>query len=291
MKASTLTGIIAGIIAIFGAFLWEGGTLDTLFMLPAMTIVIGGTLAAGLAGTSFRQMSKIPALFRVAVSPKKYDIETIIKQIVEYSTYARREGILSLESRLDKLKHPYLKKLFEICIDGADPQVLQNIAHNEMHHLEERHNSNIGLFEKLGGYSPTFGIIGTVMGLISVLASAGSDPEVLIHHIASAFIATMWGILLANILWLPLADKLRTLHDSEMQLMEVMLEGVYAVQLGETPTVIRSRLISALPLYRQREILRNQKARFQTLKTNESPSSGNGSKTPAEESEEAKQGG
>ncbi len=255
MKASTLIGILFGLIAIFGAFLWEGGTIETLFMLPAMTIVFGGTLAAGLAGSSMKQMAKIPQLFKLSISPPHYNLDEIINQIVYFSGVARREGLLAIEPLLKKAKHPFLKKLFEICIDGADPQTLQEIVETEIHHITERHNANINLFVKMGGYSPTMGIIGTVMGLISTLAAAGSDPNVLIHHIASAFIATMWGILMANIVWLPIGDKLKLLHNQEMQILQVMLTGVYAVQLGETPSVIRSRLISAYPLSEQEKML------------------------------------
>jgi chemotaxis protein MotA len=258
MKMSTLFGIILGVVAIFGAYLLEGGLIATLFMGPAMLIVFGGTLAAGLIGSSLKQMGKLPKLIGLAISPPQYQLDEIINQIVYFAGVARREGILAIEPMLKNSKHPFLRKLFEICIDGADPQTLQEIVQTEIHHITERHNSNISLFVKMGGYSPTMGIIGTVMGLISTLASAGDDPNVLIHHIATAFIATMWGIFMANLFWLPIGDKLRALHNEEMQILQVMLSGVYAVQLGETPSVIRSRLISAFPLSKQPELLKNK---------------------------------
>lgn len=256
MKISTIIGIIVGFLAIFGGYIWEGGTFDSLFMLPAMLIVFGGTLAAGTAATSLEQMFRIPQLFKIAFVPPKYDLEAIINQIVFFAGVARREGILSLEDRLDQVKHPYLKKLFEISIDGTDPDTLQTIVENEMQYISERHEQNIGLFMKLGGYSPTMGIIGTVMGLIATLAAAGEDVTELVRHISSAFIATMWGILMANIVWLPVGDKLRKIHEDEMYIMQVMLEGVHSVQLGETPSVIRNKLISAFPLSTQQKLLK-----------------------------------
>ena len=259
MKTSTLIGILLGCVSIFGAFLWEGGTLGALFMLPAMIIVFGGTLAAGMAGTSFKMVSKLPSLFRLAIFPPHYNTQDIIFLIVEFSAIARRNGILAIESRLEQVPHPFLKKLFQNCIDGADPDTIQKIAETEINYITERHNANISLFHKMGGYSPTMGIIGTVMGLISTLAAAGSDPNILIHHIASAFIATMWGIFMANIVWLPIGDKLKTLHNEEMQLMQVMVDGVYSVQLGEPPSVIRAKLVSAFPLTQQHKILEEQK--------------------------------
>lgn len=251
MKLSTFFGIVCGSLAIFGAFIWEGGSIDALFMLPAMLIVFGGTLAAGLAGSSFRQLFKMPSLIKIAVAPPVYDTEAIINTIIEYSVIARKEGILALENKLSELPVLHLRKFFQLCIDGADPETLRRSVEIEISYLSERHQSNINFFLKLGGYSPTMGIIGTVMGLISTLASAGSEPTVLIHHIASAFIATMWGIFMANIVWLPIGDKLKTIHDEEIQLLHLMLEGVHAVQLGEVPSVIRSRLISAFPIKEQ----------------------------------------
>ncbi|MGA2297539.1 MAG: MotA/TolQ/ExbB proton channel family protein [FCB group bacterium] len=261
MKTSTLIGILFGSLAIFGAFIWQGGSVNALFMLPAMLIVFGGTFAAALAGSSAKQVSLIPKLIGIAIRPPQYDTKEIIYQIVEFSTVARREGILALDAKLQNVKHPFLKKMFEICIDGAEPDTLLKIVETEMGYISDRHLSNISLFVKMGGYSPTMGIIGTVMGLIATLAAAGSEPNVLIHHIASAFIATMWGIFMANVVWLPLGDKLRTLHNEEMQLLQVMLDGAYATQLGEMPSVIRVKLISVFPLKMQEELLKGFKSR------------------------------
>lgn len=259
MRANTLFGILLGALAIFGAFLWEGGEIDALIMLPAMTIVFGGTLAAGFAGTSPEIMARLPKLIKIAFFPKKYDLNKIILQIVEIAAIARRQGILAIESKIETLEHPFLKKLFRTAVDGADPDTILKMAETEINYITDRHNTNINLFMKLGGYSPTMGIIGTVMALISTLASAGSEPVVLIRHIASAFIATMWGIFMANIVWLPIGDKLRTLHNNEMQLLQVMVDGVYSVQLGEIPSVIRAKLIGSFPLSEQDAILEKHK--------------------------------
>lgn len=251
MKSNTLLGILAGLAAIFGAYFLEGGGSATLFMLPAMLIVFGGTLAAGFAGSSWETFKNIPKVLKAAFFPKNYDVVKIINQIVSFSVIARKEGILSLEDRLNKVEHPYMKKFFQACIDGADQETLMQIYEAEVNSISERHNTYITLFNKLGGYSPTMGIIGTVMGLIHTLASAGADPNVLIRHIATAFIATMWGILMANIVWLPIADKLQNLHNKEMFLISVILDGVRSVQVGETPTVIQNKLASVFPLQEQ----------------------------------------
>jgi chemotaxis protein MotA len=258
MKGSTFVGILLGITAIFGAFFWEGGSFSTLFLLPAMLIVLGGTLAAGLAGSSFEMFFRMPILFFIVISPKVYDWKLILDQIVKFASLARRDGILSLEEKLNTLNHPFMKKLFQVMIDGSDSDTLNHLAEVELQNLTDRHMENIGFFNKLGGYSPTMGIIGTVMGLISTFSAAGSDPNILIQHIASAFIATLWGIFMANIVWLPIADKLRFLHDREVKLMSFVLNGVQGVHSGETPTVILTRLAAAFPINQQDEILKRR---------------------------------
>ncbi len=258
MKASTFFGLLLGLVAIFGAYLWEGGSINSLFMLPAMLIVFGGTLAAGLAGSSFRQILLLPRLFWISFNPPQWDKMNLINQIVALATLARKEGILAIEAKLKTIEHPFLRKLFKICIDGADPETFLNIVESEVMYISKRHNENSDLFIKLGGYSPTMGIIGTVMGLISTLAAAGSDPNDLIRHIASAFIATMWGIIMANVVWLPVGDKLKRIHRDEMELIQIMTDGVRAVQFGENPSVIRTRLISAFPLIEQDALNKNR---------------------------------
>lgn len=256
MRNSTLIGLLLGCTAIFGAFLLEGGTFSALFVLPALIIVLGGTFAAAMIGSSLQQIGRIPQLVALAMFPPQYDPVELINTIVRFSATARREGILSLEKRLPEIQHPYLRKLFQFAIDGVDPQTLQHIADNELYFISERHQANIQLFVKMGGYSPTMGIIGTVMGLISTLAGVGGDPNDLIRHIASAFIATLWGIFMANIVWLPIGDKLKMLHEQEMQYLHIMVEGVGAVLSGEIPSVIRAHLIAILPLEKQQELIK-----------------------------------
>ncbi len=180
----------------------------------------------------------------------------IIDQITFLSKKSRKEGILSLEDELKNTSIPFLRKLLRICVDGADPEVYDAIVDSEIAYISKRHNEGIELFSKLGGYSPTMGIIGTVMGLILTLSNAGSDPNVLIQHIAGAFVATMWGIVLANILWLPVADKLRRIHRDEIEMMQLMIDGVRGLQVGENPSIVRSKLMSIFPIPEQETRMR-----------------------------------
>lgn len=254
IEIGTVLGLAFGIIAIFGSFLMEGGKIGALIMIPAMTIVFGGTFATAMIGTSFKQFSQIWKFAIIAFVPPKHDVERLIESIVHYSTVARKDGLLSLEKELNEVQHTFLKKMLRFAIDGTDPQTMRTVADAEMGFLNERHDSNAQVFQKMGGYAPTMGIIGTVMGLIVTLANAGGNPNDLIHHIASAFIATLWGIFTANILWLPIADKLKTIHSEENLVMEVTLEGVLAVQAGEIPAIVRAKLMAMLPSSKQGEV-------------------------------------
>ncbi len=264
MQSTTLFGILLGALSIFGAFLLEGGTPGMLILLPALMIVFGGTLAATIAGSTWEQVKRIPHLIARALFPSRSDPQRILEQIVEFAAIARREGVLGLERRLPEVEHPYLRKLLLHSIDGMEPEALRQASEIELEALTARHQAHINLFVRMGGYSPTMGIIGTVMGLIATLASAGEDPAVLIRHIATAFIATMWGIFMANIVWLPIADKLRTLHQEEVQLWRMITEGILAIQQGETPSVVRLRLLSSFPLQHQIRMLDRTPAQAQS---------------------------
>lgn len=252
--ASTFFGIVLGFVAIFGGFFLEDGNVDTLFMLPAVLIVVGGTLAAGLAGSSFSQIAKMPRLILLTFNPPEYDREKILKQIVEYSIIAKKQGLLAIESKLKLIENKYLRKFFKICIDGVSTEEFISLVDTEVDNLSRRHAENSDFFVKLGGYAPTMGIIGTVVGLISTLSSAGSDPNELIRHIASAFIATLWGIVTANMIWLPIGDKLKRIHNEEIALIQTMRDGVCAIIKGDNPSIIRSKLLAAFPLEEQERL-------------------------------------
>ncbi|MCB0751329.1 MAG: MotA/TolQ/ExbB proton channel family protein, partial [Ignavibacteriae bacterium] len=240
-KNGSLYGLFFGFVAVFGAFLIEGGSFKALFLFPAMLIVFGGTFSATIIGVGFDKFKRIFSLIRMAYLPPKYDINQLIDGFVKVSVKSRQEGLLAIEGQLNKLIYPFPKKMMHFVMDGTDMDLLESIALGEMKAMQGRHNTYISMFNKMGGYAPTMGIIGTVMGLIMTLANAGKDPNTLIHSIASAFIATLWGIFSANLLWLPIADKLKQCHQEEKYMMEVSLEGVMAIQSGEIPSIVKSR--------------------------------------------------
>jgi chemotaxis protein MotA len=244
---TTVAGLVLGMVGIFGSFLWEGGNLAGILLGPAILIVFVGTFAATMIGTSIKSFLRIGDLLRIAVAPPVFAVESDIQTIVRFSTIARRDGLLALEKELDSVANAFMRKILRFAIDGTEPDVLRTLAETEVQYVSERHAQGAMLFQRMGGYSPTMGIIGTVMGLIATLAAAGSDPDVLIRHIGGAFVATLWGVFMANLVWLPIADKLRHIHNEEYLFMDMIVEGILSIQAGEIPSVIKAKLYSMLP--------------------------------------------
>ncbi len=244
---ATLGGLLLGLLSIFGAFMLEGGQFAALLMIPAIITVVGGTFAATIIGTSLKNVKTLFRLIGMVMAPSTYDIKSAIEELVQYSSIARREGLLTLDSQLSQVHDPFMRRILRSAVDGAEPESLREVGMAEMNGLSDRHAYGALLFQKMGGYSPTMGIIGTVMGLITTLASAGDNPDQLIRHIASAFIATLWGVFLANLVWIPISEKLKFIHEQEYLYREIILDGVMGIQAGEIPSVLRTKLNSKLP--------------------------------------------
>lgn len=242
-----IIGLVFGCIAIFGSFMLEGGNMGAIFLLPGMIIVFVGTAAAASIGTPQHILFNFGTLVKLALFPPSIKLTDTIDSIVELSTVARKEGILALEDRAKTISHPFFRKMITLAVDGIEPDVIRGIAESEIHHIGERHRGGAQLFQKMGGYSPTMGIIGTVLGLISVLGAAGGEANELIHGISTAFIATLWGVFMANIVWLPIGDRLKAIHESEMVLLDIIVEGITSIQSGENPSVTGMKLYSMLP--------------------------------------------
>ena len=248
-------GLALGIGVVFGSFLLEGGTMQALFLIAPILIVFGGTFAAVIIGFGMDEFRKLPLLAKKAYFPDHYDNRKLITIYYDFAVKVRKNGLLSIEDDLKKLEYLFPRKLIRFLLDGGTEESIENSALLEMKIMKERHYSNAFIFSKMGGYAPTMGILGTVMALILTLANVGSDPNVLIRNIATAFIATLWGVLSANLFWLPISDKLKRCHLEEKHMMEVALEGTLGLMSGEIPLVVKTRLISLLPQQEQKEML------------------------------------
>jgi len=254
MDFATILGLVLSLGAIVGAFRLEGGELESIFGLAPMIIVIGGTLGATIVTTSVSTVGKVPNYLWLAFSHRRHSFGQVIEHLVSLAEKARREGILGLEADLKKIREPFFRKAVQLLIDGTEVTVLREILETEIAYVEERHKRGIIFFQKAGGFSPTLGILGTVLGLVHALGNT-SDASKMAGAIAAAFIATLWGVGLANLFFLPVSDKLRMKNDEEVAHLELIMEGVVAIQSGDNPHNIRTRLNSFVsPANRSREI-------------------------------------
>ncbi|HEX9916959.1 MAG TPA: MotA/TolQ/ExbB proton channel family protein [candidate division Zixibacteria bacterium] len=243
MDIATVGGLMLGLGAIIIAYLAEGGSISAILKWRAMLLVIGGTIGASTITTSFKTLMTVPKYLKIAFFGKSLDPSELIDRIVKMAERARRDGILELEGDLKTITNPFFKKAIQLIIDGTEVTVLREILETEMSFVSERHKKGILLFQKMGGLSPTLGILGTILYLISTLANT-EDASKMAGHIASALIATLWGIGLANLVYLPLGDKLKHRHEEEMVMLELITEGALSIQSGDSPRVIRTKLLS-----------------------------------------------
>lgn len=243
MDIATIGGLILGIGAVLVSFVMEGGRLGAIVQLPAMVIVIVGTIGASVVTTSIRTIWNIPNLLKLAFFSRSTDPLQTIDMIVKMSEKARREGILGLENDLRYVRNPFFKKAIQLVIDGTEITALKTILETEIAYIEDRHKRGILFFQKMGGFSPTLGIMGTVLGLIHTLSNT-SNADRMAEAIAGAFIATLWGVALANLCYLPLSDKLRLRHEEELATLDLVMEGVISIQSGDNPRVVKTKLLS-----------------------------------------------
>lgn len=241
MDITTIIGLVLGFTGIIVGFILEGGHVTSLFGLSPAVIVILGTFGATMIGIPFNEIKKIPQWIKIAFTNQSFGVEKAYYTLVHFAEKARQEGLLSLEQELETIEDKFTKQGMQLVIDGTDPEITRNILESNIDVLENRHKIGISFFEAAGGYSPTLGIIGTVMGLVHVLGNL-SDPDSLSSSIAAAFIATLYGVCLANLVYLPIASKLKIKNAMEVQTMEMILDGIISIQSGENPAILKEKL-------------------------------------------------
>jgi chemotaxis protein MotA len=246
MDPSTLIGVGLAFVAIFTAQIMEGGSPTSIILLPPLLLVIGGTLGAGMAGGILRDVTGLVGQLKRAFTSKVEPAESLVDSVVALAQRARREGLLALEEAAKDVTHPFLKRGLELAIDGTDPEELAEILQAEVDAKRKADRAGAKIFADMGGYAPTIGIIGTVLGLVHVLEQL-SDPGKLGPLIAGAFVATLWGVMTANLIWLPIGHRLKRVSELECDQMEMVIEGVLAIQAGSNPRLVAQRLRSLLP--------------------------------------------
>lgn len=247
MDLTTIVGLIAGLVVIVLVMIMDGGSPLELFAHPsAIFLIFGGSLAATTITTSLDTVKSLPKFIMIAMRSQHYDVESAIEMLVQMADKARRQGLLALEEDGKKVTDSFMRKGIMMVVDGAEPAQVRAILETNIEQMRERHHKGYGFFTAAGGFAPTFGIIGTVMGLISVL-KALDNPNLLAKSIAAAFLATLWGLLTSNMIYLPLGAKLKAKSDEEAHVRYMQLEGILSIQAGENPRIVRDKLNAYLP--------------------------------------------
>jgi chemotaxis protein MotA len=246
MKASSLIGIIVAMAGIGMGATMEGSNVMAVLNPSAMLIVLGGTLGASIAGTSFVNVKNIPKMYKKAFGSAPPDMVGRMNELVGYAEKARRDGLLALDEQLGTVEDPYTKKGLQLVVDGTDPDLVADVLEAENGSMKKRHAAGVQPFDKAGGYAPTMGIIGTVFGLIHVLANL-DKPETLGPSISAAFVATLLGVASANVLYLPIGARLKQLSQEELHARALIVEGILSIQAGDNPRVVQEKLITFVP--------------------------------------------
>ncbi|MCK0163854.1 flagellar motor protein [Marinobacter sp. S6332] len=241
MDILSLLGVVLAFAAILGGNLLEGGALSSLFNGPAAIIVIGGTLAATILQTSWPVLKRAFSQVRWVFVPPYISIEDGIGKVIDWSVKARKQGLLGLEGLAENEPENFARKGLQLLVDGAETETIRSIMEIDLDCREQHNLEAARVFEAMGGYSPTIGIIGAVMGLIQVMTNL-ENPESLGSGIATAFVATIYGVALANLLFFPIANKLRGLVKERSRYEDMMIDGLIAIAEGENPKSIELRL-------------------------------------------------
>lgn len=246
MDLATIIGLVVGLGAILGGAVEEGLSLKSLVQPTAAMIVLGGTFGAAFISFPLPVVLKAFKDIKKAFFMPSEKHDTIIKDMIGYAAKARRNGLISLEQEAQTIKDPFTKKGISLVVDGIDPQKLKEAMEIEIESYEEHEKGSAEFFEAAGGYAPTIGIIGAVLGLIVVMSNL-SDTSKLGAGIAVAFVATIYGLLTANVFCLPIGTKIKSRIKSEMLRRQMVVEGLIAIQNGENPHFIEQKLKAFIP--------------------------------------------
>lgn len=246
MKAATGIGIAVTIVAILVGAVMDGTSLGVLLNIPAILIVIGGTAGVTLAAVGMETFMNMPKLLIRACNTAGFDLAGQAKILVGFAEKARKDGLLSLEGEVASIEDAYTRRGMQLVVDGTEAAAVRDVMEGEIDAMAARHAAGIGGFEKAGGFAPTIGILGAVLGLMHAL-SLLDQPDKLGPAIAAAFVATLLGVGAANIVMLPVGNRLGSLSQAEQGLREMTMEGILAIQAGENPRTISERLQTFVP--------------------------------------------
>lgn len=240
MDLATIIGLLIG-VGLVGGSLFLDGNPNIFYDLRSILIVFGGTFAGTMISYSVDEIKKVPKLVKIAFETNPLNTDLIIDLMVGFAEKARREGLLALEQDVINIDDSFLQKGIQLVVDGTDPELLRNILETKLTFLEERHSKGQSIMGTMGRLAPAFGMIGTLIGLIQMLTQL-EDPTLLGSGMSVALITTFYGALSANLIFIPLAGKLKERSSEEILIKEVIIEGVLSIQAGENPRIVEEKL-------------------------------------------------
>jgi chemotaxis protein MotA len=246
MDPGTIIGIVVGFASVITLMYMEGGSIGSILLVAPLILVFGGTIGVAMAGALLKDTTNLVATLKRALMAKPTPPDALVDAIVKLAERARREGLLALEDAMKDVEDEFLKRGLQLAIDGTDQDELQDILEGEVEAKRKADKFGAKMFADMGAYAPTLGIVGTTLGLIQALGNL-SQPEKLGHTIAAAFVATLWGLLSANVMWLPISAKLKRLSEVECAQMELVIAGIINIQAGANPRLVGQKLRSLLP--------------------------------------------
>ena len=241
MDKISLAGLVIGLVAIVGGQILEGGHVGSLIQPTALLIVCGGTLGAVLLQSPLHVFKRGLQMAKWVWIPPAIEQRRLLEQIMSWSQLSRREGLLALENQMPRVQDPFIKKGLQLLVDGAAPERIRDLLEVDINTFEDEWRQSAKIWEAAGGYSPTVGILGAVMGLIHVMENL-SDPTKLGAGIAVAFVATIYGVGLANLVYLPIAGKLKYYISRMVASKEMLIDGLVGIAVGDNPRIIEGRL-------------------------------------------------
>lgn len=245
MDIGTVIGLVIAFLSV-GLAVILGGDPLALINIPSLVVVIGGAAGAVVCAFPLAKITKAHTVILKSVFNETPDIEGVIKDLVKFAEIARREGILSLENHIGDMKEEFVVRGIKMAVDGTDPELIRVIMETELEGLMDRHMQGKMILDQFAKYAPAFGMIGTLLGLIFMLGSM-SDPSAIGPSMAVALITTLYGAIVANVFAGPLADKLYQNDQAEVLMKTVIIAGVMAIQSGDNPRVVESKLLTYLP--------------------------------------------
>ncbi len=244
IDASALGGIIFGVVALLSGFMLEGGRAGALLQGTAAIIVFGGTIGATAVSYSLRELKQVPRLLKMAMTRADFDPVDLIEQLCRYADIARRQQPLALEPEIERAHDEFLAKGLQFIVDNAEPTYMKQVLEADIYARLAQQRVGASIFDSAGGYAPTMGIVGTIMGLVHVLGELTGNPNALAGAIGLAFIATLYGVASANLLWLPMASNLKNKAKHDLLMRQIALEGLLSIHQGMSATMLREKLMT-----------------------------------------------